>query len=295
MISISENVACLGNRHFHLYVVGRRERAAVVECAVSGAVVNFKRQWEALSSPQPEVEYLVAMHAHFDHVCGIPALQEMFPQAAVAASAKAQRVLGKAEIVADFFSQDRSMLDVLSREGLLDESPAIPQVEKIDVNFVLEPGQTLSLDRGLELEIIAAPGHSSDSLATWLPADKILFISDAAGFQMSDSEIFPIFFQSYPVYMETLKRLQGYPARIIGIPHETIWRGDDIELFYQRAVNAAEGAFALIRDYSEKGLSREEMHKLLFERYYRGDLRIYTTSNIGICIDLLIKRVQECL
>ncbi|MEQ8174896.1 MAG: MBL fold metallo-hydrolase [Syntrophomonadaceae bacterium] len=294
MINISENVACLGNRHFHIYVVGR-EKAAIIECAVSGAAANFKQQWEALSPHKPRVEYLMAMHAHFDHVCGIPALKGIFPQAAVAASAKAQRVLGKVEIVTDFFSQDRSMLDILSREGLLDESVAIPQVEKIDVGFILEPGQTVYLDQGLELEIIAAPGHSSDSLAAWLPADKILFISDAAGFQMSDSEIFPIFFQSYPIYMETLKKLQGYPARIIGIPHETIWRGTDIELFYQRAVNAAEEAFALIRDYSEQGMGHEEMHKLLFERYYRGDLRIYTTNNIGICIDLLIKRVQECL
>lgn len=294
MISISENVACLGNRHFHLYVVGR-QKAAIIECAVSGAAVNFQRQWMSLTSPRPGVDYLVAMHAHFDHVCGIPALKEMFPQAAVAASAKAQRVLSKAEIVADFFSQDRSMLDVLSREGLLVESAAIPQLERIDVDFILEPGQTLSLDRGLELEIIAAPGHSSDSLAAWLPADKVLFISDAAGFQMSDREIFPIFFQSYPIYMETLRMLQGYPAKIIGIPHETIWQGSDIELFYRRAINAAEEAFALIRDYSEKGISPEEMHRLLFERYYRGDLRIYTLNNIKLCIDLLIKRVQECL
>jgi glyoxylase-like metal-dependent hydrolase (beta-lactamase superfamily II) len=294
MINLSENVACLGNRHFHFYIVGR-EKAAIIECAVSGAAANFRRQWQSLTQPQPKVEYLAAMHAHFDHVCGIPALKEMFPQAAVAASAKAQRVLGKAEIVADFFSQDRSMLDVLSREGLLEEGVSIPQVEKIGVDYVLEPGQTLSLDRGLELEIIAAPGHSSDSLAAWLPADKIMFISDAAGFQMSDSEIFPIFFQSYPLYMETIKTLRSYPARAIGIPHETIWQGSDIELFYQRALNAAQEAFDLVRDYSEKGLSREEMHPLLFERYYRGDLRIYTTNNIGICIDLLIKRVQECL
>lgn len=294
MINISENVACLGNRHFHFYVVGR-EKAAIIECAVSGAAANFRRQWAALAPPKPKVEYLMAMHAHFDHVCGIPALKEMFPAAKVAASAKAQRVLSKAEIVADFFSQDQSMLDVLNQEGLLDEWVAIPQVEKIEVEYVLEPGNTLSLDQGLDLEIIVAPGHSSDSLAAWLPADKILFISDAAGFQMSDSEIFPIFFQSYPIYMETLKRLRGYPARIIGIPHETIWQGSDIELFYQRAINAAEEVFALVRDYSEKGLSQEEMHKLLFQRYYRGDLRIYTTNNIGICIDLLIKRVQECL
>lgn len=294
MVNIAQNVICLGNRHFHFYVVGG-EKAAVVECGVSGAAANFIRQWEALPPPRPQVEYLMAMHAHFDHVCGIPALSKLFPGAAVAASAKAQKVLGKAEIVADFFSQDRSMLDVLSGEGLLDENIAIPQLEQIAVDYILEPGQTLSLGREVNLQIIAAPGHSSDSLATWLPSEKILFISDAAGFQMSDSEIFPIFFQSYPVYMETLKRLQGYPARLIGIPHETIWQGSDIDLFYQRAVRAAEEAFVLIRDLTDRDVPPREMRDLLFERYYRGDLRIYTPGNIRICVDLLIKRVQECL
>lgn len=294
MIRLSENVMRLGNRHFNYYVIGST-RAAIVECGVSGGVAAFRQQWNNLTDPKPRIEYLLPMHAHFDHVCGIPALRELFPAAAVTTTGKAQRVLGKASIVEDFFNQDGSMVKILLDEGVLAEAVAIPRVNAIEVEKVVEPGEYLELDPSLRLEIIAAPGHSSDSMAAYLPSDRFLFISDACGFQISDSDIFPIFFQSYPIYIETIKRLQTYPAQILGIPHETIWQGSDIDSFYQRALQAAEGAFAWIRDLTDQGVGENEMRDLLFQRYYVGDLRIYTPANIRICVDLLIKRVQECL
>ncbi|HWP97729.1 MAG TPA: MBL fold metallo-hydrolase [Syntrophomonadaceae bacterium] len=295
MKRLSEHVLCLGNRHFNFFVVGK-SRAALVECGVSGAVAGLRKQWEEHGHPSlPHVEHLLAMHAHFDHVCGIPSLQELFPGAALTASPKAQKVLGKAAILADFFNQDKSMLAVLTNEGLLEANVEISQVDHIDVERTVQEGDHIVPEAGVVLEIISAPGHSSDSLAAYLPSDRVMFISDAAGFQSSDTEIFPIFFQSYPLYIETIERLRGYPSRVLAIPHERIWTGNEIDAFYQRALLAAREAFTRIRDMYDAGIPGEEMRERLFQNYYRGDLRIYTPGNIRTCVDLLVRRVQECL
>ena len=87
MQRVSESVLCLGSKHFNMFVVGKR-RGAVVECGVTGAVVKFQKQWEQWV-PKPRIDYLVAMHAHFDHVCGIPGLKALFPEAEIAASPEA--------------------------------------------------------------------------------------------------------------------------------------------------------------------------------------------------------------
>ncbi|MGI6468081.1 MAG: MBL fold metallo-hydrolase [Syntrophomonadaceae bacterium] len=292
-LRLTDNIWCLGNHLFHFFVVGQKQ-SVIVECGVSGAVANLRRQWPQLH-PRPEVAQLLAMHAHFDHICGIPHLLEFFPQSQVTASAAACKVMQKQKIMAGFFAQDQEMVKVLMDRGYLNEAVEVPEPEAIAVHNIVGDGDKIKTADGCTLEIIATPGHSPCSIAAYMPEDKVLFISDLAGFQISDEELFPIFFQSYEMYMDSIQRMKGYPARMVGIAHGTIWSGQQMEAFYERALQTARQAFDSIREMSEAGMEHEQMANILFERYYRGDLRIYTPENIKLCVDLLIKRVQECL
>jgi glyoxylase-like metal-dependent hydrolase (beta-lactamase superfamily II) len=292
-LKITDNIWCLGNRLFHFFVVGGQD-AILVEGAVSGAVANLSRQWPALC-PQPEVETIIAMHAHFDHICGIPHLLDLFPQARVAAAPYAAQVMQKEKVLKGFFEQDQKMVGVLREMGLLDQDVQPPQPQAIPVEIILRDGDILNSGDGCSLEIIAAPGHSPCSLGAYMPEDKVLFVSDVAGFQISDKELFPIFFQGYEMYMDSIHRMQGYAARIVAPAHGALWSGEHIPAFYERALQAARGAFDWIRAMSEAGIEHQQMADKLFKHYYRGDLCIYTPENINLCVNLLIKRVQECL
>jgi 2-aminobenzoylacetyl-CoA thioesterase len=293
IMQLTENVALLGNRHFNFFVVGQKE-AAVVECGVTGGVYSFKQQWAELGT-KPEITYLVASHAHFDHVCGIPALHELFPQAEVVASSEAQRILNRAKVIRNFFEQDDKMSAVLTAEGIIPEIPLTPAPATIGVDRIVAEGERINLTGGVALSALYAPGHSPCNLAFYMPQDEVMFISDAGGFQISDDSIFPIFFQGYDLYIETLKRLKGFPTRVLAIPHERIWAGDEVGAFYDRALETARTAFVSIESMLDSGCSEEDMKLILYSRYYRGNLRIYTPENIKICVELLIRRVKECL
>lgn len=290
---ISEQVIQLGNRHFNYFAVGLEE-AAIIECGVSGGVFSLSRQWEQLDRI-PEVRYLLVSHAHFDHVCGIPSLRGLFPEAEVLSSADARRVLAKPTIVRNFFQQDLKMSEVLAAEGILKEIPVSPQTETIPIDRIIGEGDEISLHGGAKLRVIEAPGHSPCSLAFYLPQDQVMFISDAGGFQISDTSIFPIFFQGYELYLETLRRLKGFAVRVLAVPHEKIWSGNQVEDFYNRAVNEAQIAYANIERMLDSGMDEGTIKDRLFAGYYRGDLKIYTPENIAVCVDLLVRRVKECL
>ena len=283
----------LGNRHFNFFVVGQKE-AAIVECGVTGGVTSLSQQWSPIEK-KPAIRYLIASHAHFDHVCGIPALRALFPQAQVLASEVAQTVLSKTKIVNSFFEQDEKMSAVLLAEGVVTDRAASPSGEAMAVDQTLKEGDTIDLQDGLRLEVIAAPGHSPCSLAYYLPNDQLMFLSDAGGFQISDEDLFPIFFQGYEMYIETLKRLMGFPTQILGIAHERVWVKSEIESFYRRALESARTAFTNIEIMLNNGIDEGEMKRTLFSYYYKGNLRIYTPENINGCIDLLIRRVKESL
>ncbi|MDD2620367.1 MAG: MBL fold metallo-hydrolase [Syntrophomonadaceae bacterium] len=293
MIRLSENVVQLGNRHFNYFVVGQKQ-AAVIECGVSGGVHSFEKQWGPWKE-QPHVKYLLAMHAHFDHVCGLPALRQLFPEAGILSSKEGQKVLNNPKILADFFSQDDSMSELLIREGIIDADVKSFSADRIVVDEIIGEGDEFELDSGLSIKVIDAPGHSPCGLAAYLPSEQMMFISDAAGFQINDNDIFPVFFQGYEIYMETIKKLMSFPVRILGIPHERIWFDSDIELFYQRAINSAETAFNNIRSMLDDGIDDDIIKSTLVSRYYKDALKIYTPANINLCVHILLRRVKECL
>ncbi len=290
---LSENLRLLGNRHFNYFLLGK-EKAAIIECGVSGGVYSFQKQWENLPD-KPEVKYLVAMHAHFDHVTGIPALKKMFPEAALLASKTAQSVLKKEKILDNFFYQDGKMSELLADEGIIPHGLKSPDIEEITVDGIISEGDKIKIDSDLNLEVLDAPGHSPCGIACYLPQEQIMFVSDACGFQVSDEEICPVFFQAYDLYIDTIKRLMGYPCKIVAIPHERIWIGEEVEPFYKRALYSAEQAYANIRALLEEGWEDGKIENELFNRYYRGNLKIYTPENIQQCVQLLLRRVKEKL
>lgn len=290
---LTENVRRFGNRHFNYFVVGERD-AAIVECGVSGGVYSFSQDWSSLS-PKPDIRHLLISHAHFDHVCGVPALRELFPQAKVGASAEARRILSKSKVLANFFAQDIKMSEVLHEQGLIPPIPPRPVPETIAVETIIAAGDSIKLSGGIDLQAIDAQGHSPCGLAFYLPQDKVMFVADAGGFQIRDDFLFPIFFQDYRVYIETLRSLRGYPARVVAVPHERSWFDDDVKAFFDRAINQAQAAYDDIAVMLDKGWAEKDMNDFLFQRYYRDDLRIYTPENIRGCVELLIRRVKECL
>lgn len=292
MIKLADNVLMMGNRHFNYFIVGK-ERAALIECGVTGGVASFKQDWQQLQQT-PRIQRILAMHEHFDHVCGIPALREMFPQVPVLAHSRAGRVLQKAEVIKDFFQQDARMSVVLKNRGILDHIPMSPRVDAITIDEHMGEGYIIEIDQDTVLKIMETPGHSPGSIAAYLPREQVMFLSDTGGYQIRDDFIFPIFFQNYEMYVESIERMSTYPTRILALPHGEIWTGVSVDLFYRRALKAAQNAYKCIRRMLEDGVEDAEMENRLYERYYRDDLMIYTPENIGLCVKLLVQRVKEC-
>ncbi|MCR4399703.1 MAG: MBL fold metallo-hydrolase [Syntrophomonadaceae bacterium] len=294
MQQLAGAVGRMGNRHFNFFLV-RGTQAALLECGVTAAAAVVRQEWERGEMGTTPPAYLVVMHAHFDHICGLPLLRRTFPAARVLASEYARKVMSRPHVLQGFWDQDAMMTEVLRQQGMVAGEFELERPETLPVDEVLGEGSRLDLGDGRCLQFMHAPGHSPCGLAAYLPSEQVMFPSDAAGFQISEREIFPTYFQGYEMYLETIRRLASFPTRVVAVPHETIWCGAEVEAFYQRALAAAEHAHSWIRQMLEAGTDPESMEEILFEHYYRGDLRIYTPENIRGCVRLLITRTSETL
>jgi glyoxylase-like metal-dependent hydrolase (beta-lactamase superfamily II) len=124
MRQITENVRLLGNGYFNYFLVGDQQ-AALIECGTRGSAAILAKELEQVN-PRPNVRYLVALHSHFDHACGIPALKRLFPQALTAASVMGKKLLSKEKIVKNLFENDEQLSKTYLQNGFIDRMPEVP-------------------------------------------------------------------------------------------------------------------------------------------------------------------------
>ena len=292
---ISPRVYLLGTHHFNSFLVGG-EQYALIEAGMGCSAPAIIRQYRELGLDAEKLKLIIVMHAHPDHSTGIPYLMEAFPAARVVGSREAQRSLAREKVVRHFMAEDRAMSEIMQARGELEIIPDPPAMAAMPVHQTVDEGDVIDLGGGCRLDILKTPGHSPCSISAFLPGDRVLFISDAGGFQTSSRQIFPIFFSGYQDYLDSLERLRSIRADILALPHEQCHQGrEEIDSFYDFAVGEAQRMKENIVRWLERGLSPEAIADRIVEEHYRDNLRIYTLRNIQGCADSLIKRVAEIM
>jgi glyoxylase-like metal-dependent hydrolase (beta-lactamase superfamily II) len=290
MRKLSDNVMLLGNGFFNYYVIGQ-ENAALVECGTSAGAAIFARQWEELEK-KPNIKYIVALHSHFDHICGVSVLKKLFPEAQLVGNPVAQKLLSKERIVKMLFYNDAMVSEAYVQNGYLDQKPEPFEGETIPVDLVVSEGDILQLGQALTIKIIDAPGHSPCSIAAYVEQDQVMMISDAAGFRSDENQISPVFFQDYDSYVATIQKLMKYPAKVIGVAHGDIYEGQAPREFYQQSLAAAEQAREFITTSLDNGISEEALAQEMFGRYIKGPLETYPIDMMLGSMHLLIKNAK---
>ncbi|MCL6611391.1 MAG: MBL fold metallo-hydrolase [Peptococcaceae bacterium] len=294
---ISSSVRVLGNGHFNLYLAGGEEKV-IIEGGVSGVVPALRRQVNELRAAG-EVSRLVVMHAHFDHVCGLPGLKGIFKTARTAASAKAAEVLAKPAVVAGFFREDESMTAALKdlaggESGAAEPGEIFSPPPTLAVDEVIPEEAVWRLGPNFSLHFYRAPGHSPCSLTAYSPEEEILFSSDSAGFPVDSRTVFPIFFDGYLPYVQTIKSMLDLPVTVLAGAHEEIITGRrQVRAYLQSAVDWAESTRSMVEDAVKRGTDRERLAEDIFMRFYHGRLKIYTVENIMLCSRLIVRRALE--
>lgn len=229
-----------------------KEGWAVIDPGFSTAEMERIRDFVG-EKGENEKGYLIYTHSDFDHITGEP----YFPQAKKVAQSNFE-LCSKDKQVAHLKEADE--VHQLERPEFIFPSPDITFDEKLDLELKEE---TISL--------IAAPGHTRDSLFVILKNKGVMFSGDT----LSNIE-FPLIFFSGEKYLETLKMaeclIDRYDIRCVVPGHGSDAQGkkeilkrikDD-----QQYLNDLMGQ---IEDYFYMGLATMEIKSVLREVRYRGD------------------------
>ena len=232
-------------------------------------VPDILEQLGVFGIEESTITRLLILHTHFDHCAIAPFFAKRWPQLRVVTSKRGKDLLANPKVVDSISFLCKT---AIAQAGMEEKAEALNLIfDGLEFQETVDGGDRVSWG-GVELEIIDAPGHSSDSIAAYMPSEKALFASDAGGIPFGD-DVFAAGNSNFTKYQETLERFNEYDVDIHLAEHYGAFTGEDAKNFMPKSIAAA-----------------KEMRKLLEESYARTRDVEESTRELT---DLIMKRAPD--
>lgn len=262
---IDERVMVIYDRTFPLYII-RGEKNYLVDAGPTAKVPEFfKKIIHVLSENagpgQSKIDALLLTHSHWDHIGGASYLQKRF-DFEVMASERTVELLRKSKVIQLIDRMNQGFKALIKNRS--------------DIHFTglnqlgsLTGESEIPVDKGMELKVFPAPGHTKCSLAYLLTPQKILFPGDAAGLMEPDGTIRPLFFSSYSDYENSIRTLLDLKAEVMALPHNKPIKGKiKVKSFLEASLRKTREVRDTIQEYLAEGRNATQVSELIYEQEF---------------------------
>lgn len=257
----------LGTDEYPIFVYRGETGVTLFEGGIGPSGPLLEQQLAELGIASESIVQLVVTHAHPDHVMAVPRIRELCPGVKVLASEAASQTLGAEKAISFFCKMDDGLTGALSAAGLIDaEHKRPPMTDKlIPIDRVLNDGDVVQVDDGIEYCVMATPGHSECSLSFHEPKDNVLIISDATGYYLPDASWWwPNYFTNYGAYLASIERLAEVGAEVVCLSHNAVIRGkEDVAAYFEGAIASTKAFHERIINETRSGKSVREIAETL--------------------------------
>ena len=241
---ITDRIWLVGRREICAYIVGGEGDYALLGGGMAHVAPDVPAQLAAFGIAEEKVRRILILHSHFDHCGMVPFLKRRWPWATVTGSQRSKELLQKPKVVDSIAALNQA---VLAQNGMAEAAEELGLgFTGIDVERVVGEGDVLACS-DLSLEIMEVPGHSSCSIAVYVPEEKALFASDAAGVPFGD-KIFTAANSNFDFYQESLARMAAKDVEVHLAEHYGARTGEQARRFLRDAVADAAETRRLLED-----------------------------------------------
>lgn len=205
---VNDRITLLGRNESCVYLVDGRDEYAILGGGMTYIVPDVMAQIKAADIEVEKIRRLVVHHSHFDHVGIAPFLKQQWPWIKITASVRAEELLAREDVVAGIVALNQMMLPKTTQNSLRESL----DIKTIGVDETVAQGDVLACG-DLDFEVIDVPGHSSCSMAVYIPGEKVLSASDSAGILYGDM-VFAAANSNFDLYQASLEKLAEYEVAV---------------------------------------------------------------------------------
>lgn len=248
------------------YLIKGKE-PAVFDGGITFVGPTYINDLRKLLGEERRLMYNILTHSHFDHAGTTPFLKRKIPHLKIAAHPLVASTLRKKSAV-DLIRSLSAEFEKKYASFIGDEDVSFTEV---NVDISLEDGMTIYLGGGVEILVIATPGHTRDSLSYYVLPFKALVTGEAIGVFDRNYSIQPEFLTSYNDYLSSLERLARLDLEFIMMSHYFVLTGEDARSYIPRSIEATKR----FRERIEKALKatggdQQAVVKQIYEEDFIG-------------------------
>lgn len=248
---VHDRIWLLGREESGVYLLEGNDGSMMVSGGMSYIVSDILQQFKEFAIDENRIKKLLILHAHFDHVGIVPFFKRRLPEMEVCGSERATEILqmDKAVLTINEFSRN------VAKRMRQEEVYSLYDLEwRKDVSVkTLKEGDRIDLGN-LEVLIWEIPGHSSCSIAAYLPEFKVLFPTDGGGIPF-DQTIITSGNSNYTQFQQSLERMKELEVNYYCADHYGYVTGEEANEFILKSIETAkktraqiEEAYRLTRD-----------------------------------------------
>ena len=264
---VTDRILLLGRKESCVYVLKGNGEYILLGGGMVHIVPDLLNQLDEFGIGEDGIKRIIILHSHFDH-CGIvPFFKKRWPWAMVTASEKAKSLLSAPKVIASIAHLNQKLIETYGRGQAAEELGL--SFEGIEVEETVKEDDVIVCgDRSIK--ILEVPGHSTCSLAAYVPEEKALFASDAGGIPKGD-KVFTAANSNFDLYQQNLKRMAELDIEFYFAEHQGAMTGIDAREYLHKSMNSAAETRRLIessfRNTRDEKKCTEEMTELLLEKY----------------------------
>ena len=246
-----------GTYNHPIYIVIGKS-AAIIE---GGALPALPALWETIQDiPRTiPIKHWILLHVHYDHCGLVPFLRDRLVDCSITASAEADKAMQNKKY--------QSFIRIKNLELYNKDEPKGFSQKSFEIDTIVSGGDVINLGDDIELEFIETSGHSPCSMSIWINKTRSLFVSDAMGSILSQSNIFPLFFNSLFVYMENLSLFETFnPEWIFPGHYKPLNMKHNPDLFL--SLHSQLQSFINICRTLDIEVGKKMATELIFQQYY---------------------------
>jgi 2-aminobenzoylacetyl-CoA thioesterase len=263
---IVEGLYALADIDLPAYLVAA-EAPALFDAGISFMGPVYLKEIRRILGDEKRLRWLFITHAHYDHSGTAPYLKRRIPGLKVAASRLAAEIFKKPNAVNIIRSlshdHEEQYKALYGDENIFFDS--------LEVDRILEDGETVDIGGGWTFRVIATPGHTRDSVSYYFPNIKALIGGEAIGVPDRHFRINPEWLASYKDYVASLEKLVCLDVEIIMLSHHYVLVGEEARGYLKKSLeNTLLFAERIRRYLAEAGGSQENVVQRIYKEDYLG-------------------------
>lgn len=265
---LSENVFQLTTPLASNYlVVG--DATALVDCGPAATADLLLDELKKYLGEETTLDFILLTHSHFDHIGGIPALRAVWPELEVFGAPQTAQHLSDEACKKELYEKNAACAAAIETGIELDEAQ---WCEALRIDRIIGDGDVLDIGEGVEIKLIACPGHTEDSVAYFVRPDDALLCGETIGSYRGRDMITNCFTHDYQEYLESLDKLSALDVKILGFPHGGAITGELVAKYFLDARSEAESFHKEVLERIENGELVDEIHASLLPDWQAQDI-----------------------